>query len=74
MRTVITYHKGGTKSETVKKTYQESYDSSIDKPFHQRVLDSYYAMECQGKVTDQNVVHSKKFTAEVHKRALAEGW
>jgi hypothetical protein len=71
MRTITIYHKDGTKTER-DSVPQASYDSTIDKPLHQRALEGYYALECAGKLkeSDMREFGGARRVAEIHKRAL----
>jgi hypothetical protein len=72
MRTITTYHKDGTKTESTYVPPTVTYDATIDKPLHQRVLDGYYALECQGRLreSDMREFGGARRVAELHKRAL----
>ncbi len=71
MRSITIYHKDGTKTET-DSLPKESYDATIDKPLHQRALEGYYALECQGKLRESELREfgGARRVAELHKRAL----
>lgn len=60
------------KIEVNRKAYSPSYDSEIDKPMHQRVLDNYYKFECEGTLRPTDIIHSKTYMRDVHQQALAE--
>lgn len=49
---------------------RESYDAEMEVPFHQRVINAYYQLECAGKPLG---IKNKTFVANVHRSALAEG-
>jgi hypothetical protein len=72
MRTTYIYHKDGTKTVIEgRKTYSPSYDSQIDLPMHQRILNGYRDMEAQGKLRPTDIVKSKSYVKNLHERALA---
>jgi len=73
MRTITVYHKDGSKSViTDRKVLQHSYDSTIDKPMHQSIMEGYYALECQGKLKDRDTAEfgGKAGLKRLHERCL----
>ena len=59
------------KIEVDRRSYKPSYDSTIDLPLHQRILNSYYQGECDGTLRPTDIIHSKSYVRRVHEEALA---
>jgi hypothetical protein len=72
MRTVTSYRlvNGEVVKTRASAMAREDYDAIIEKPFHQRVLDAYYKLECEQRPLGIN----KRRVAELHRNALAEGF
>lgn len=77
MKTTTLYrqHPSGRveKIEVERRSYKESYDSIVSVPMHQRILNSYYASECEQKLRPNDIIKSKSYVKRVHEQALAEG-
>ena len=58
------------KIEVERKAYSPSYDSQIDKPMHQRILDNYKKFEAEGTLRPTDIIHSKAYMRDVHLQAL----
>ena len=75
MKTTTIYrenHSGEVeKIEIDRRNYKPSYDADIDLPFHQRILNAYYKLECEQKLRPTDIEHSKSYVRDVHKQALA---
>ena len=72
-RYITVYHKDGSKSVIRdRKLLTRSYDSTIDKPMHEAIMDGYYAMECQGKLKDYHTAEfgGKSGLKRLHERCL----
>ena len=55
------------------KYHKESYDSSIDKPLSQRILQSYRELEAAGKLRPGDCIGGKSFTRRLWENEAAAG-
>ena len=55
---------------------RESYDGIVGKPFHQRVIESFYKLECNQTLRDSDCKEfgGKGAVRDIHMRALEQGF
>jgi hypothetical protein len=71
VRTTTIYHEDGTKTVVNGGIRKPSYDSQIDRSFHQQVLDNYRTLESEGKLRPGDCPGGKTFVRRLHEEALA---
>jgi hypothetical protein len=64
---LIVYHSDGSKTE-LNRRLAKSYEIDDRKPFHERVVRSYYELECNGKLPQG---YNKNWTKRVWERDAA---
>jgi len=54
---------------------RESHESPRGRSFHEGVLNTYYQVECEGKLTGRNAISRREASRikAIHMQALAEG-